>query len=794
MPGAQVMPVPIRPMVLLGPEHSCWGGGELPSVASAIVWADPPASVTEVDADRMREALYAAGAVSVRITLAKQATQAPSRALAEEGPKGNLEVALALIASMRSRDPARLERIVRQALEEGQRKAKRALVPSAGPSLTIASIQLLNWIRYRGEHVLRFGEQVYGIIAQHADDEERSNWLGKTSLLEAIEFALYGEHRWDREDDWITYGEPAGAVELTLSDGSVIERTRKRGASTQLRAAIATAGGSESKVATQAAGQKAIEELIGLSKEDFRATCCFRQKELARLVLARPAERFRLIEGWLELGPLRAAEQVVRDELGAELEDQEREVRAGEEARRRAREIVQEVGLDPEMQFEAARAELDVRFEAVGELLGEARHRMAQLTDAKAAAEHRARDQAEAKQHDDARRRLAEARKQAEIWDRKRLEAQRGELATAADGARLAAQRAIQEAEGKRVLARGQFDGRCPVSARACPVTDEINAARKENAGLLSFAEEVRESTRKASATAAADLAECEAKLRDLAAAEMRVQLLEAEVTRTRGGWERSQGAGGIAGDPADLEACWNEAQRLGAQQERLRRALSELEKSEKTIEESGARAAESSNAVGSLREALRIVGRGGAQKVIAVGVLAEIESEANGVLGESGIDLRVELRWGREASGTLASECAECGAPFSASRKVKVCTLCGAERGPKVEDRIDLVLSDRSGAAEDLAGIAVQLAAGAWLRRKRGARWSTVLVDEPFGALDGAHRRALAGQLATLLRGRRGYRQGFVIAHSTGAMDALGGRILVKGQRDGTSSVEVCG
>ncbi len=136
-------------------------------------------------------------------------------------------------------------------------------------------------------------------------------------------------------------------------------------------------------------------------------------------------------------------------------------------------------------------------------------------------------------------------------------------------------------------------------------------------------------------------------------------------------------------------------------------------------------------------------------------------------------------LRWAREGEG-LATQCGECGYPFPKSQKVKSCERCQASRGPKLVEKLTVELSDRSGAAEDLGGMAVLLGASAWLRHKRGAAWSSVFLDEPLGALDLANRKAFGSYIAGMLRGRQGFEQAFCIAHTRDSMDALPNRIEI--------------
>jgi hypothetical protein len=169
---------------------------------------------------------------------------------------------------------------------------------------------------------------------------------------------------------------------------------------------------------------------------------------------------------------------------------------------------------------------------------------------------------------------------------------------------------------------------------------------------------------------------------------------------------------------------------------------------------------------------------------------MREIEEGANYALEECGIDLRVEVRWSREGQG-VARQCDECGQPFPSSLKVKQCGRCGAERGALLIHKLDLALSDRSGAAEDLAGAALQLAASAWLRAERGSAWGTAIIDEPTAQLDAGNRRAFMRHLAAMLRGRYAFEQALVVSHDPAATSMLPGRILVE-NREGVASARV--
>jgi DNA repair exonuclease SbcCD ATPase subunit len=635
--------------------------------------------------------------------------------------------------------------------------------------MRVVRLSLTNWLRFAGEHEIDLTGDVYGIVAEHEGDPLRSNWCGKTSLVEAVRFALYGAHRHAREDDWITTGAEGGRVAVALSTGHVIDRSRRRGQATKLRVEH---GGA---VAVGEPAQEQIVDAVGLSLDDFDVTCWFGQKQLARLVLAKPVDRFGLVSSWFRLEPLQRCEDRARRALaliGQQIDNHEVQRAAADLARGR---FLRELGIETTGDVRALVAERVAEAESA---VATARRALALAT---AAAEEGA-----------ARKRSAEAA--AELAEIKAegaaLSTRIADLESGADGRTAAAQMhasakaamtdAAVNLKGKRLLARGQFDGVCPVDQSTCPARDAINARTAENAAF--YATAVREYDRLCQAESVAR--------RDADAAQSLTRELD-RLTATRESLRgRARRLAPLARDarPDDtdhgaLAAAVAEAHRALATAEAARNALttalSRLTDTDAALAEHDAAIARLRAKESTARAGLRIFGRQGAQRRIAEGALAEIEAGANLILSAAGIDLTVGVQWGREGQG-LASWCSECGAPFPASARVRTCEKCSATRGPKIVERLDVELSDRSGAAEDLAGAAIQLAATAWLRRERGVSWAVAFLDEPFGALDEAHRRAFAGQLVAMLRGAA-FEQAFVVAHHPDVIDGLPARLLVR-------------
>lgn len=642
---------------------------------------------------------------------------------------------------------------------------------------TIARIRLENFQCYEGEQELRLEPKAYAITARHVADKDRSNALGKTSLVEAVRLCLHGEHRWRTEDEWITRGAKRGRVVLDLSDGAVVARERPRGKSTQLYLFRTP---DDAAPMRGAEAQAEIDRRVGLGPEDFAATCWFGQKQMSRLVTSDPGTRMEVVSSWLRLEPLERAWQWVSQQARAH------EDRAAErEGRRRALQEQRAQELERALPRLPAPERTAEQLQALAALLGE------QARGAEAAAQAAA-DAAE-RNHEALRAQQAVAAYEAVKAEGRAAvaEALKHDLAAlkAAAEKALASERALSQtlytanarATERAKLAKGQFDGRCPVADIECPARAQINARRAENAKAYDDAEQARNAVRLDHDAADKEMRRTDAALQAGQRAHDRVQDLRERAKRAR---EAAEVAGLPQPRPAEeLRAELDRAQ--AAAREALSAALAASKAQERVaaidaalagMEAADPREAE---ALATHREAMALLGRNGAQRRVAEDTLGELEGDANALLQQVGIDLQVGVAWAREGKG-LAKTCDACGSPFPDSARVKACPRCGAARGPHLVSRLDVNLSRSSGAMEDLGGAALQLAASAWLRQERGAAWASAFLDEPLGAVDAAYRRALAGGLARMLR-ECGFEQSFVIAHHASMLDALPGRIEIE-------------
>lgn len=665
---------------------------------------------------------------------------------------------------------------------------------------------MVNFKIFRGEHVLDLEPKAYAIHAELEGDAGRSNYLGKTSLCAAVDFALFGRLEREfagRKRDWVSRGEKGGEVELVLSDGSAIKRSQGSGAE---RLYYYPPGDPE-RGAVQDEAQKRVDALVGLSREDFVSTRYFRQGEMSRLLTLDPGPRLDLVAGWLGLGALQGCEDDAADALAEVARRREGKRSEAESARGNAEGILRLAGAATDL-----------------ELAGRVNEAMATLENASLALREAEYALEEARELDQARERALEydraveegKRISDEIRDsflknlpvspegwklgrdafrsiREGLECEVGETVA---NLRAAAERSgilSEEKRARRTVATGRFDGVCPLLGEECPAKAHVGRRGKELREVFVAAEE--QATVAGLAVQDAEEERVRA-TRELAAFDERtrrvIELREAarRLKPARDRWEalsaRSEGSAAARERAREAREAHAAAVRDADRLERAREQVLECRKRERAAED------EASSLDAAVRVASRaaaIFGKSGAQRRMAEGELAGIEAEANRMLAVAGIDLQLEVRWSREGAGA-ASTCAACGEAFPRSEKVKSCARCGAPRGKNVVAKLEVEPSRQSGGARDLAGIFLQLAAAAWLVEERGARWATAMLDEPLAALDASYRRALSSRLPEILR-ETGVEQAFVIGHDRGALESLPGRIKIV-SHDGWSAASV--
>ena len=651
-------------------------------------------------------------------------------------------------------------------------------------SLTIANLFLSNWKCFEGETTLALEPKAYGVFAVDRLDRDRSNWLGKTSLTEAIDYVLTGRTPKTTaarplKSGWITDGAEKGEVTITFSNGAIVRRTAGRKSPERL---YYFPPGDPERVAVQDAAQQKIDEMLGLTKADA-ATWCFRQGAMSALLSMDPAERLALFAGWFKLESLEECQAMAAAARATIEKEKQEATRTLDIWRATRQQWIERAFLATGQSFEdaIAGARVEEGLAAADVALLDAEER--QTAERRGLAADAARyDQIVVKGRALVEQLGAAPRAEDLAAEARRIDAEIAEYVVMV----------AQAKESRRsimTIASGDFDGRCPLAGAPCPSAGFVTETVRTNRTALETTGIELDRLSIALAGARDRAGVVASKIRSRERIEGQIRELRASAGSLADRKRRWVALGGLAGAQEGVSPT-------GARDRatRARGRLQELTGAEVAVEDADRKIALASIEIDRLTGVAEIPTAAAsvfeqARREIAEGVLAEIAGNANEILATIGVDLEVAITWAREGSG-LADACPGCGAGYPASRKVRHCGKCGAPRGAKVVEKLDIEPSERSGAADDFGGIAVTLGASRWLRGDRESEWATATIDEATSQMDASLRRAFAARLPEVLR-IAGFRQALVISHHRETIEALPGRIEISG-RGGRSTARV--
>jgi len=209
--------------------------------------------------------------------------------------------------------------------------------------MIIHSVRLRNFISHRDTFI----EFPQGLTVLVGD-----NGSGKTSILDAVTFALFKEHSRGRDENLINRAASNAMIQVTFSSGGrAYEITWRLGRGKRAQATLRdlTSG----SMLLVDAGEKTvlpeIERILGIPREVFMSAAYVRQGEMARLLEARPAERKEIISRLLGIEDLERLWEDLRTPIRL-LEEKATELRKEVE---RAGEVERRLG---EVETEAAKA------------------------------------------------------------------------------------------------------------------------------------------------------------------------------------------------------------------------------------------------------------------------------------------------------------------------------------------------------------------------------------------------------------------------------------------------------
>ena len=178
-------------------------------------------------------------------------------------------------------------------------------------------LELTNFLAYRAPEPINFDGIKLACISGN-------NGVGKSSLLDAITWALWGKARARREDDLIHQGQREMQVSLDFEqDGiryRVLRRRARTGRGRRSALDLLVWGADESPRRIKADGirrsQDKINQILRLDYETFVHSAFLRQGRADAFTLKTPAERKRILAEILGLDKWTVYEDAVKGELG----------------------------------------------------------------------------------------------------------------------------------------------------------------------------------------------------------------------------------------------------------------------------------------------------------------------------------------------------------------------------------------------------------------------------------------------------------------------------------------------
>lgn len=648
--------------------------------------------------------------------------------------------------------------------------------------MIIERITLTDWMPFGGTHALDLPAGPVAVVATYNGQPTRSNWAGKTALLEAIEWALFGVHRKRYEDKLIHRGAAETQVALELTGGITVTRTRKNGKATQLEL------DEDGQKSRQKKAQERINEILCFDHDDYRETVCFAQGDIEAIAGKTSGKRRETIWQWLELDSWARVAARARSYMGnlnAELEEIRSELRTLEG-------MVDDHGYPEDLDVVTGDVDHDMAFQ-IGSFLGSVygyREHLSWIEDELEKAADVEVLKQDAARFEKLREEAAELKDKIKKANAIHLEELLKSHREEAEKAASDAYQARRERDDAANFQRGNFDGTCPVTRGQCPVADDIRGDVEAGRKRYDVALEAVLDAEKRERDAKDQASKVERISQKLDRDRQRFNSVVEALRELKPRWEKWNET------EEDSEERIESLKRRKAEQSKLEREMTknvvelvQIENAEMNRRDKVARLRKRAD---DLEEQLRIVsvvtkavGPGGAPARIADVKMRGLEENANEMLIDVGLSF--EFSWDRELREPSPT-CRDCGYVYKGKRD-KECPACGVKRGLKRADELEILVDDRSGEIEDireksggarvLVASSIRLAAGMMLRELRGAPCAWACIDEPFGPLDGHNRVTLANAFAGML-GAVGLEQAFVVSHDATLLDALPGRIEI--------------
>jgi DNA repair exonuclease SbcCD ATPase subunit len=668
--------------------------------------------------------------------------------------------------------------------------------------MQLKRLKIHNFMRIREAELDFSGKDVIGILAKGMFDEKRSNYLGKSTILEAMRFAITGKSRASKAVQLIHFGEKTMEIELDLESDSGEIYTIRRGVDHKGKGLTEVGWGDKKRES-----QQTINDLLGIDEKDFDMTFFFKQAEINKFMALGSAEQKKMMMKWQKNDHWQEKEKAVNEDIKKYKEKIKEE------------EIILrnlELNIGNVEDIEGSLFYTSQQVSAKEELLGVAKKKLKTLNENASVSEN---------EYKRIKRELSNTASKLEKVEKKLAEVKKAAMTVDNLEDELAPInfKGLKEAEEKHNLKglsatsesfrlsekiekiKKSGNGLCPILDEEC---DRLNLSEEQIDKMLSEARRLADLGKREKIIARdikeehdeyyklwEELKEAREKLDHEDMLLENSRMLKEEIQSYKEALDSYDPDfnKNLANLTSKIDALEYEIPDLKDELSVLKHKYGEYEKNEKEIEKLRSSLIKRNTILSDLQYVSFTFGKNGIPSLEIENSFQEIEEEINYMLEEIDQTLSIECKPDRELK-TWEELCLSCGHKYEKGTKKHSCKKCGTPRRKKRKDELQLnVIQNHnempfemcSGGLKTITSLCVRTALTMLLKRQNGTNLNVLFLDEIDSALDESNKEKIKKIVSQVFIKKLGFKQIFWISHDKTISEAVPHTILVKGYED---------
>lgn len=667
--------------------------------------------------------------------------------------------------------------------------------------MRIKSVEIRNFMRLRHAKLNDLhNKEVIGILAQGVHDKGRSNFLGKSSTIEAIRYCLTGQYKCKKESQLVHHGEDFMFVIVVVINDEGEEFKIKRGVTAKGDSSLETDWADK-----KTAAQESINKLLGFTKEDFDLTYYFGQDMINIFMQKGSAEQKKLLMKWQENDHWTLREKAVlsdikelKDDIKVDqvtLDNLKRAIGGEDDLREKYESVVKRIknSKNSVNNLKNKLSEFDENYP-----LEQAKKAKSELMDVVDDLESAVEKYKRIKGHSD---KIETLQKQIEKID---VSGKKEEVNLESN---IISELRVEagDLQKKVDLAKGHDPkGICPLIKEPC---DRIKPNQKTIDSCKLRLEEIKDEigSRKTTITWHEELIDVYRKNTNLIeklqaeidfASDLKIRIQKltqkkqeltklAELFNPDKVQERKELVGDLVFAEDDLEEANKELSVIKYRLEKFKESNAEIERLtdeiiNKTIK------------LDDLNYLAYMFGKNGIPSLEIENSFHKIEENINYMLSEIIDGIEIEFKPDREI-GKWEPNCLSCGWKFPKNYKKSDCENCNEQRRKQRKDEItlDVVEQDEvisfdacSGGLKTLVSLSIRVALALLIINQRHSDFRVLFLDEIDSALDATNKQSIKELITKVLIKKLGFQQVFWISHDKSISHNVPHTLLVKGHK----------